>query len=93
MRIGVLTVSFALPGCRSLKEKRQRLAGLRERFGRNWNVGVCESDFADAHQRAEWSFVAVAQSPSLVDQTLTEIEQRILETVDAEVLRFSREMI
>jgi len=93
MRIGVLTVSFALPGCRSLKEKRQRLSGLRERFGRHTNVAVCESDHADAHQRAEWSFVATAQSIPLIDQTLTEIEQRILESVDAEVTRFAREMI
>lgn len=93
MRIGVLTVSFALPGCRSLKEKRQRLSGLRERFGRHTNVAVCESDHADAHQRAEWSFVATAQSVPLIDQTLTEIERRILESVDAQVTHFAREMI
>jgi hypothetical protein len=93
MRIGVLTVSFSLPGCRSLKEKRQRLAGLRDRFGRYSNVAVCESDFADVHQRAEWSFVAAAQSAALVDQTLTEIESRILESVDAEVLNFGRELL
>ena len=93
MRIGVLTVSFARPGCRSLKEKRQRLSGLRERFGRHTNVAVCESDHADVHQRAEWSFVATAQSLPLIDQTLTEIERRILESVDAQVTGFAREMI
>jgi len=93
MHIGVLTVSFALPGCRSLKEKRQRLGGLRERFGRYTNLAVCESDLADQHDRAEWSFVAAARSVALVDQTLADVEQRILETTDAEVVRFSREMI
>jgi hypothetical protein len=82
-----------LPGCRSLKDKRQRLAGLRDRFGRQPNVAVCESDFADAHQRAEWSFVATGHSGVLVEQTLADIEQRILESVDAEVLSFAREML
>ena len=59
MQIGVLRVSFVLPGCRSLKEKRQRLGGLRERYGRQVNVAVCESNFQDIHDRAEWTFVAV----------------------------------
>jgi len=93
MRIGVLRVSFSLPGCRSLKEKRQRLSGMRDRFGRQPNVAVCESNFPDVHQRAEWSFVATGRSAAAVEQTLAEIEQRILETVDAEVLDMTRERL
>ncbi len=70
MQIGVLRVSFCLAGCRSLKEKRQRLGGLRERFGKQVNVAVCESNFQDMHDRAEWTFVAVALTGRLIDQTL-----------------------
>jgi hypothetical protein len=93
MQIGVLRVSFALPGCRSLKEKRQRLGGLRERFGKQVNVAVCESDFQDVHDRAEWTFVAAALTGKLIDQTLTEIENRIIETVDATVSGIDREIV
>jgi uncharacterized protein YlxP (DUF503 family) len=93
VRIGVLTVKFSLPGCRSLKEKRQRLGGLRERFGRHTNVAVCESDHSDAHHQAEWSFVAAAQSLQLLDRTLSELEQKILESVDAQVLDMVRETL
>lgn len=93
MQIGVLRVSFALPGCRSLKEKRQRLGGLRERFGKQVNVAVCESAFQDVHDRAEWTFVAAALSGRLIDQTLTEIENRIIETVDATVSGIDREVV
>jgi len=93
MQIGVLRVSFALAGCRSLKEKRQRLGGLRERFGKQVNVAVCESDFQDMHDRAEWTFVAAALTGKLIDQTLTEIENRIIETVDATVSGFDREIV
>ena len=93
MQIGVLRVSFALPGCRSLKEKRQRLGGLRERFGKQVNVAVCESNFQDIHDRAEWSFVAVALTGKLIDQTLTDVEQRIIETVDATISGIEREVV
>ena len=93
MLIGMLRVSFVLPGCRSLKEKRQRLGGLRERFGRQVNVAVCESNFQDIHDRAEWSFVAAALTSRLVEQILSDIEQRIVETVDANVAGFVRELV
>jgi len=93
MQIGVLRVSFALPGCRSLKEKRQRLGGLRERFGKQVNVAVCESNFQDIHDRAEWTFVAAALTGRLIDQTLTDIEHRIIDTVDATISGIEREIM
>jgi uncharacterized protein len=93
MVIGLLRVSFLLPGCRSLKEKRQRLGGLRERFGRQVNVAVCETNFQDVHDRAEWSFVAVALTTRLVEQILSDVEQRIIETVDATVAQIVRELV
>jgi len=93
VQIGVLRISFLLPGCRSLKEKRQRLGGLRERYGRQVNVAVCESDFHDDHDRAEWTFVATALTAKLIDQTLVEIEQRIAETVDASISGVDRAFV
>ena len=93
MQIGVLRISFVLPGCRSLKEKRQRLGGLRERYGRQVNVAVCETNFQDVHDRAEWTFVAAGLTVRLIDQTLADIEQRIIETVDATISGMVRETI
>jgi hypothetical protein len=93
MQIGLLRIAFVLPGCRSLKEKRQRLGGLRERFGKQVNVAVCESNFQDIHDRAEWTFVAIAMTTRLIDQTLTDIEQRIIESVDASISGIVREAV
>ena len=93
MQIGVLRVAFVLPGCRSLKEKRQRLGGLRERYGRQVNVAVCETRFQDDHDRAEWTFVAVGMTARLIEQTLADIEHRIVESVDANVAGIDREII
>ena len=93
MQIGVLTLSFNLPGCRSLKEKRQRLGGLKERFGRQPGLAVCESAYSDAHQRAQWSFVAAAQTLRLVEKTLGDVERKVVETVDAQLVDVAREIL
>jgi hypothetical protein len=93
MHIGVLTLVFQLEGCASLKEKRQRLGGLRDRFGRQPNIAVCESSEQDALQRAQWSFVAVAGSKPLVDQLLAAVESFVAEFVDARVLQRHLELL
>jgi uncharacterized protein YlxP (DUF503 family) len=93
MQIGVLTCSFILPGCRSLKEKRQRLGGFKDRFGKQAGLAVCESGYSDAHQRAEWSFVAVAQNKRLIEQTLSDVERKMTEVTDAQLVDVSREFV
>jgi len=85
MHIAILTLRFHLEGCASLKEKRQRLGGLRDRFGRLPQVAVCESGDPDTWQSAEWSFVVVAGTKALVDRQVAEIETFVAETADARV--------
>ena len=85
MHIAILTLRFHLEGCASLKEKRQRLSGLRDRFGRLPHVAVCESGEPDAWQRAEWSFVVVAGTRALADKQVAEIVTFVAESVDGRV--------
>ncbi|MFC3282940.1 DUF503 domain-containing protein [Litchfieldella rifensis] len=93
MHIGVLTLKISLPGCRSLKEKRQRMGGLHERFGRNPAVAVCESADRDRLESSEWSFVVAAISPQKVESLCSEIEDKLQRTVDGRVLDVSRELL
>ncbi len=93
MTLGMLIVEFRLPGCHSLKEKRHRLLGLRDRFGKQTNVAVCESDFQDEHQRAEWSFVAASADRKVVEQTLRQIENHIESNIDAVVIDVQRDWL
>jgi uncharacterized protein len=93
MHIGVLTFRISLPGCRSLKEKRQRIGGLHERFGRNPAIAVCESGELDRLESSEWSFVVAAPSPQKVESICSEIEDKLQRTVDGRVLDVSREML
>lgn len=90
MHLGVLSLDFHLPGCASLKEKRRRLARLRDKFGRSTNLAVCETAHQDAHQRARWAVVAVAASAKVVEQSLAEVERWVAETLDATLVDVGR---
>jgi uncharacterized protein YlxP (DUF503 family) len=93
MHIGILTLHISLPGCGSLKEKRQRMGGLHERFGRNPAVAVCESGELDRLEASEWTFVAVATSIPKLESLLSEIEDKIQRTVDGRLMEATREML
>lgn len=93
MNARLLVVDFRLGGCRSLKEKRQRLKGLKERFGKITNVAVCESAFQDVLQRAQWSFVATAASGDVAEKVLAEILQSLQFSVDAELIGVQQESL
>ncbi|GHA19399.1 DUF503 domain-containing protein [Oceanisphaera arctica] len=93
MHIGILTMTFSLPGCGSLKEKRQRIGGMHERFGRNPAVAVCESGEHNKHDASEWSFVVVAASRREVESQCSQIEDKIQRTVEGRVIKVTRELL
>lgn len=93
MHIAILTFVFSLPGCRSLKEKRQRMGGLHERIGRNPAIAVCESGSRDAHDSSEWSFVMVASSRRDVDMLCQQVEEKVQSSVDARIMDIQREVL
>lgn len=93
MRVGVLSLEFHLPGCGSLKEKRRRLGRLRDRFGRNANLAVCESGDHDSHRRARWEVVAVAADAWVVERALADVERWVAESVDAVLVNVVREVL
>lgn len=93
MHIGILTISFSLPGCGSLKEKRQRMGGMHERFGRSPSVAVCESGDRDKHDASEWSFVVVASTRREIESQCSQIEDKIQRTVDGRMMNVTREFL
>ncbi len=93
MHLGILTLNFSLPGCASLKEKRQRMGGMHERFGRNPAVAVCESGEHDLHESSEWSFVVVASTRREIESQCSQIEDKIQRTVDGRMMNVTREFL
>lgn len=93
MHIGILTFSFSLPGCSSLKEKRQRVGGLHERFGRNPAVAVCESGELNRHDASQWSFVVVGMTKREVEALCSQIEDKVQTTVEGRIMDVVREFL
>jgi uncharacterized protein len=93
LKTGYLIIDFYLDGCSSLKEKRKRVSGIRQKLGNSPNIGLCESDYMDEHKRSQWSFVAVSNERKLVESLLDSIESRIEELVDARVVDVQREIV
>lgn len=93
MHIAILTFVFSLPGCSSLKEKRQRIGGLHERLGRNPAIAVCESGQHDIHDSSEWSFVAVANTKREAESLCSQIEEKIQSSIDGRIMDVRREFI
>ena len=93
MNAALLSVRFRLHGCTSLKEKRSRLRGLKDRWGKNPSLAVCEAEDADALDRSLWCFLAMASSGKVVEQLLTDVERDVQDGVDAEVIELEREWL
>lgn len=80
MTIGLCTLEFHLPGCRSLKEKRMFLKSLTQRLVNKHNVAVSEIDHQDLWQRSTVGIVTLSADRVRVDQTF----QKILREVERE---------
>ena len=93
MHIGKLTFRFRFPGCQSLKEKRGRMRGLRDRFGKNPMLSVCEMGLADSHQFSDWAFLACSLERALIDKNFSQIEEFVLGSMDVEVVDVKRSWI
>ena len=93
MHICKIKLSFRLTGSRSLKEKRRRLKGLRDRFGKSPSLAVCEIGGADSHQFSEWVFLACSMERALIDKNFSQIESFVSTSLDVQVLDIDREWL
>jgi uncharacterized protein YlxP (DUF503 family) len=83
MQVAILTLDFHLEGCSSLKQKRQRLKGLKDRFGRLSHIAVCESDRADCLDKAQWSFAFLSQNKAGIASAVAMVEEHAATQLDA----------
>lgn len=93
MEMGMLVAEFFLDGCTTLKDKRHRIGGLSDRFGKAQNVAVIESGFQNDHRRSEWTFVAIANNRVGVEKSLAYIEERLEQDVDGRLVASEMEWL
>lgn len=93
MHLAILNAEFYLHGCQSLKEKRRRLAGLKDKFGKHVNVAVCESDRQDRWQESQWTFAIMALNKQMIEKQASSIENHCRTQLDAELCSIYLEWI
>jgi len=92
VQIHLVKVEFIFRGCRSLKEKRARTRGIRDRLGKLPTVAIAESNYQNAHDRSEWSIVVLAQNNRLFHQMLSALDEALVQ-VDGEMINRTVELI
>lgn len=83
---------LALPGCRSLKEKRSVVRSLRDRLRSTFNVSVSETGLQDVADRAELSLALVASDGRMAQSVLEKTDRFVEEHAGARIVRVSRDL-
>jgi len=86
MVIGVLSLEFFLPACRSLKDKRRIILRFKDRVRGRFNVALAEVDFQDIWQRARIAVVTLNSDRKVVDQILRRIQEEAETGLEGEVV-------
>lgn len=86
MVIGVLSLEFFLPACRSLKDKRRIILRFKDRVRGRFNVALAEVDFQDIWQRARIAVVTLNSDRKVVDQMLRRIQEEAETGLEGEVV-------
>ena len=75
MAVGNITLRIKLPGCRTLKEKRSRIAPILHQLHEKFNLSVSEIDQQDLHQQTVIACALVANEHVFIEKSLHEVVQ------------------
>ncbi|HEX5727011.1 MAG TPA: DUF503 domain-containing protein [Longimicrobiaceae bacterium] len=77
MVVGLRVWELHLPGCGSLKEKRQVVKSLKDRLHARFNVSAAETAHQDLHQRAELAVAVVSADRRHAQSVLSAVDQLV----------------
>jgi uncharacterized protein YlxP (DUF503 family) len=80
MKVGVSQITLHLPGCHSLKEKRQVIKSVMARVRQQFEVAIAEVDEQDRWQIAKLGVSCVSNSSQHIDETMGRVRRYIEET-------------
>jgi uncharacterized protein YlxP (DUF503 family) len=93
MFVGVLRLSFHLPGARSLKDKRQVVRSFRDRVRARLDVSIAEVEHMDLHQRATFGVAVVSNDATMCDELLASVASMAGNVRDAVLVDRSTEIL
>lgn len=73
MSVGSLTILIALPGCKTLKDKRSRIRPILARLHRQFNVATAETASQDSLKEAILTVVGVSNERPQVERELQSV--------------------
>ena len=80
MKVGVSQITLHLPGCHSLKDKRQVIKSVLARVRQQFEVAIAEVDEQDRWQIAKLGVSCVSTNSQHVDEILARVRRYIEET-------------
>jgi len=77
MVVGICKLDLMIPGCRSLKEKRQALRKIKDRTFNTFGIPVAEVGQNDIWQRAELGFAVVGNDRHKIEGLIQRMQDFI----------------
>jgi uncharacterized protein YlxP (DUF503 family) len=86
MIIGFLSLEIYIPYSHSLKEKRKRLSGLKNRLKNKYNVAFAELDYHKKWQRTKIGMVTLNNQKRPIDTLFSNIIADAEENIDGHII-------
>ena len=86
MIVGLAVWELMLPGCASLKDKRQVIKSLKDRLHQRFNVSAAETALQDVHARAELAVCVVSNDRKHAQQVLQSADKLVEEEGRARIV-------
>lgn len=93
MRVGVLTLEFALYEAMSLKDKRRVIKSLKDRIRNRFNVSVAEVGNADARRSATIAVAMVSNDAAYLHGCFDKIAEMAGKAGAATLLDYDKEIL
>jgi uncharacterized protein YlxP (DUF503 family) len=84
--VGVAVWELMLPGCASLKDKRQVVKSLKDRLHQRFNLSAAETGLLDVHDRAQLAVAVVSNDRKHAQQVLQSADRLVEEEGRARIL-------
>lgn len=88
-----MQVELHIPYAHSLKDKRQPVAGLKQRLQARFNASVSEIDFLEDWQKSMLGICMISKDRRYLEGQSQAVEQLILDIRDIELIHIHREWL
>jgi uncharacterized protein len=86
MVVGLVVWELHVPGCASLKDKRQVIKSLKDRLHAKFNVSAAETGHHDLLQRAEIAVCVVSNDRKHAQSVLSSADRMVMEEGRARII-------